>query len=1028
MKLSDLSVNRPVAITMLILVIVLIGGVALTMLPMELTPDIEPPFLMITTDYSGASPEEMEELVTRPIEQSVATLDGLDTLNTTSSEGSSRVMMELNYGTDLTEAKNDLRDLIAEVENRLPDGADSPRIRNFDPNDQPIMETSISGLSGSELSAVDLKRTAEDTIQPELEKINGVAAADVSGGREREIKINVDQEQLEAYGISMEQISSTIRSSNQDGGVGSVMVGNEEISVRALGEFQSADDLREVEIRTSEGDRIPLTSIAEIEDTYEDLNSISYINGEESVGISIQKQGDSNTVSVAREVDAEVESLQNTLNDVNIEITNNSAEYIEDSLGSVQQNFIIGGILAVIILFLFLRNISSTIIIATAIPISILATFALMFFADLSLNIMTLGGIALGVGMLVDNSIVVLENIYRYRADGTKRMLAAKSGASEVATAILASTLTTAAVFLPVVFIEDMLAELFTPLALTVTFSLFASLFVALTFIPMLSSKVLKINKKQVIQNDEKDKRYITFYKNLLKRALNNRYKILITTLVLLLAFAGGLAGDIIPLTTEYMPESDQGTIRVSMSMPDNSIIERTDEKAEELYNQIQDIEEIDLISSRVNSGSADFTIELVDNSERDRGVTEIAEEIRNRTADIAGPAINVSPMTSMMRGGGGGGGNAVEIKINGPELDTLLELGEDTETLISDVEGVRNTDLSLEKGNPEIHVNFDREQLKNYDYTEDEIISYVDMAVRGNTVDQLTESGEEIDINLQLADENRQSLNDLRNVKLFDSEGSSVLLSQLADIGPGSGYSSIARENQQRVITVSADTYQRSLGEVQADVEEIIDSELNLPTNYTVTYGGEAEDMNQGFSQLGIAGGLAILLVYMVMAAQFESLIHPLVIMFTVPLSVVGAVLALIITDMSLSTYGMIGAIMLVGIVVNNAIVMIDYINNRKETMARKEAIITAAPIRLRPILMTTLTTVLAMLPLAVGIGTGAETQQPMATVVIGGLLFSTILTLIIIPVVYDIVDEIRNKFVSWLRKIIHQEEVEEK
>jgi HAE1 family hydrophobic/amphiphilic exporter-1 len=1016
MKLSDISVDRPVTITMFILVVVLIGGIALTRLPMDLTPDIEVPFLMVTTSYSGASPEEVEELITRPIEQSVAALDGLDNLNTTSSEGFSRVMLELNYGTDLTEAKNNLRDYISQVENRLPEGADAPRIRNFDPNSQPIMELSLAGLS-----AVELKNTAEDLIQPELEKIEGIASAEVTGGRERVIKINADQEQLDAYNISLSQMASTIRASNQDGGLGDVLVGNEEISVRAQGKFSSIDDIREIEINTAAGDKIPITLIADIEEGFKDISSISYLNGEESVGISIQKQGDSNTVAAAADVKEAVERLKNELGDAKLEITSNTAEYIEDSIAGVQQNFIIGGILAVIILYFFLRNISSTIVIAAAIPISVLAAFAMMFFADLSLNIITLGGIALGVGMLLDNSIVVLENIYRHRADGKGRLLAAKEGASEVAAAIFASTMTTAAVFLPVIFIEDMMAELFTPMALTVTFSLFASLFVALTFIPMLSSKVLKVSKNKSDKN-VKNKGYIKFYQNLLNKSLNNRYKVLAAVMIFLIVFAAGMAAGIIPLKTEYMPSSDQGSIRVFVSMPENSTIESTDKIVKEVQQLLNDVEEIDITTTRVWRGNARFVIELIDLEDRERNVSEVAEEIRTRTSRIAGPRINVSAQTSMMRGGGGG--SALEAKIKGPDLDKLLILAEQTENIFAQVEGIRNTDISLEKGNPEIHVNIDRKQADYYGFSESEIIDYVNMAFSGSNIDNLTLAGEEIDINLKLADADSTSLNNLRNIKLFRSDGSNVILSQLAEIGPGTGFSSIQRENQQRVISITADIFERPLGDVQTDLENIVAEKLELPPSYTLSYGGEAQDMEDSFSQLYLAVILAVLLVYMVMASQFESLIYPFVIMFTVPLSVVGAVIALIISGMALSVNGMIGAIMLVGIVVNNAIVMIDYINNRRKIMKRREAILEAAPIRLRPILMTTLTTVLALLPLAIGFGTGAETQQPMAVVVIGGLLFSTILTLVIIPVIYDIVADIRLKVVNWFRKSVHKED----
>lgn len=1017
MKLSDISVDRPVTITMLILAVVLIGSIALTRLPMDLTPEMEMPFLMVRTSYSGASPEEVEELVTRPVESTVATIDGLNTISSTSSEGSSMIFLEFEYGTNLTEAKNDLRDLISNFESMLPDAAGETRIMQFNPNSQPIIQASVAGDS-----AVELKNIAEDNIKPRLEKIVGVASADISGGKTREIRINADQNQLAAYNISLNQISAAVRASNKSGGLGTVMVGNEEISVRALGEFEEFDDLKNVEIITASGDQVPLTVLADLENGYKEINSYSYLNGKESIGISIQKQGDTNTVTVAKEVVKAVEKLKQELPNIEIKITTNNAEYIEESISSVLQNFIIGGLLAVIILYIFLRNISSTIVIATAIPISVLATFSLMFFADLSLNIITLGGIALGVGMLVDNSIVVLENIYRKRAVGLGRLEAAKSGASEVATAISASTLTTVAVFLPIIFVEDLLAQIFTPMALTVTFSLLASLFVALTFIPMLSSKALKVSDDELSKNVE-EKNYLKYYRKVLNKALKYRYKILSSFIIFFVVFALGLVTNIIPLKTEYMPESDQGTIRVFANMTGNSTVEMNNDLALTLHERMENIPEIDLLNTRVSSRSVNITVELLSLEKREREVSQIAEEIRQKTINIPGTSINVAAMTSMMGGGGGAGGTAINAQLRGSDLDNLVQLGEKAEKLLMDIDGIRNTDLSLEKGNEEIHVKINKIQAQDFGFSDSDIISNVSMALRGSTISQLTESGQEIDIKLKLKDSESTSLKNLKDINLFTNNGSVVPLAQLASIEEGRGYSTIQRENQQRYVAISADIFERSLGAVQTDVENTLAEKLELPTGYTIIYGGEAEDMADSFSQLFIAGILAIILVYMVMASQFESLIHPFVIMFTVPLSIIGAVIALILTGTALSVNGLIGAIMLVGIVVNNAIVMIDYINNRKEKMSRKKAILEAAPIRLRPILMTTLTTSLALIPLALGIGTGAETQQPMAIVVIGGLLFSTILTLIIIPVVYDIVDEIRNKFINWLRNIVHHE-----
>lgn len=1016
MKISEFSVDRPVTITMIILAVILISLFSFTRLSLELMPDMDVPFLMIRTIYYGANPEEIEEKVTRPLEETVATLDGLDTLNSTSEEGYSLVMLEMEYGTDLTETKNDLRDLLSRIQDSLPDDAEEPQIMTFDPNSQAIMSISISGQD-----LVTLKELAEDKFEPALEKIVGVASVDIRGGLEREIQVNIDQAQMLGYGLTLDNISSGIQKAEPDLSAGKVDEGDKEISIRVVGKFTSVDEIRNLSILSSSGEKIKLSEIATVEDTFSDQDTYSYLNDEQSLGLSIQKDGDSNTVDVARKVQTELDNLREKYPDINFYVVSNSAEYIETSVSNVEQSFIIGGILAVIILFIFLRNVRSTIVIATAIPISVIATFALMYFDDLSLNMMTLAGLGLGIGMLLDNSIVVLENIYRHRLAGASRIEAAKKGTAEVGTAIMASTLTTAAVFLPVVFIEDMLAQFFSPLALTVTFSLLASLFVALTFVPMLSSKLLHVNNnhKQAETKTIKTNFVYRNYRKLLSWSLKHRYRVVGLMVIGLVLFGIGLMTRIIPLKTEYMPSADQGSVRVYLDLPQNTKTEKSVKVLKEAESYLNNIPETELIYSTVDENSVRITMELVDLSERDRSVDEVAEEVRNRLADLAGAEINVAAQNSMMGSRGKGGGD-IEISTHGSDLETLSNLSEVILEQVKATTGTRNMTVSLEDSRPEIKVIPRRELAKELGFTEAGIASIIEQAVEGNDIATYTEAGEDYDIVLKLKDEDVNTLDKLKDLKITSSSGITVPLSQVAEIRKGTSYNTIDRENQERVATVSTGIYNRTLGEVQAEIEQRI-SALSLPSGYTISYGGEADQMKESFGQLAMALVMAIILVYMVMAAQFESLIHPFVVMFTVPLSLVGAIMGLVLTGISLSVQGFIGVTMLAGIVVNNAIVMIDYINTRRKSESREEAILAAGPIRLRPIMMTTLTTVLALVPLALGIGEGSENQQPMAVVVIAGLLFSTILTLVIIPVVYDIADDIKTGIVSRAQKILH-------
>ncbi|PRX18513.1 CzcA family heavy metal efflux pump/hydrophobe/amphiphile efflux-1 (HAE1) family protein [Orenia metallireducens] len=1022
MKISDISVDRPVAITMVVMLVLLIGAVSLTKLPIDLMPELDLPYAVVSTSYSGAGPEEIEKSVTRPVEEAVATVDGIKNVMSMSNSGNSMVILEFDWGSDLDFVTLDLREKLSLIEDYLPDTADKPMVLKFNPNQMPIMKIGLSGDNNLD----NLKSIAEDLFKPNLEKIPGVASVDISGGLEREIQINVDQEKLIAYGLTLDSVASSVRQSNLDMSGGTINKGNKELILKTVAEFESVDEIKNLEIITSQGQKIALADIATVEDTYKDVHSYTYLNGEKSIGLSIQKQSGTNTVKVANAVKAELAKLTEQSAGIHTEIITNQAEFIEDSIANVQRNAVAGAILAVIILLIFLKDIRSTIIIGTAIPISIIAAFVLMYFADLSLNMMTLGGIALGVGMLVDNAIVVLENIYRHRQESEGIIEAAKRGTAEVGSAILASTLTTAAVFLPISFVQGLASELFGPLALTVTFSLVASLLVALTLIPMLSAKLLKVKDKDKFTSREQEFQFGAItrgYQGVLRWCIHHKYIVSIVMIVGLILFGLGIKTKIIPLKSEFMPATDQGAFTVSVNLAEGTNLAETNKVMKQVEDKLYNIKEIDVVYTSVggsggfggastNTGS--ISVELVDLKQRDRSTDQVVEEVREKVKNIAGANIWVMPQTSMM-GGGGGNSSAIEIVIQGSDLEQLSAIGDQILAEVKEVEGSRNADISLEESKPEVQVVVKRKIAKELGFSEAQIASTVSNAVKGQVISQYKEAGEEYDITLKLKDSETDSINRLKDLKLTSMKGIIVPLAQVAEVRMAKGPNTIERENQQRKVTVSSDLYGRSLSEVLNDIKARV-NQLNIPAGYTIDYTGEAEQMQETFGDLGLALVMAVILVYMVMAAQFESLIHPFTIMFTMPLALVGAILGLALTGLPLSVPGFIGMIMLAGIVVNNAIVMIDYINTRREFEDRETAILKAGPIRLRPIMMTTLTTVLGLLPLGLGIGEGAESQQPMAVVVIAGLLFSTVLTLLIIPAIYTIFDDLT----SWVKGIV--------
>lgn len=1035
MRLSDFAVNRPVTVVMCVLIVMILGGVSLTNLNVDLFPEMNLPVAMVAASYSGAGPQEVENLVTKPVESVLGTVNGIKNISSSSLVGQSIVVAEFEWGTDMNFATLQMREKIDLIKAYLPDGVGQPTVFKMDPNMMPIMQFAVTG----EMDTRSLRTLVEDKMVSKLERLPGVAAAQLSGGREREIKVLLDPVKLDYYGLSFSQVAQALQADNMNMSGGKVGKGSQDLLVRVTGEFQHPSDIGEVVLTTSQGAQVRVKDIGAVIDGFKDVTTIGRTNGRESVMINVRKQTTANTVKVSQAVNKALAELQKELPDsVRVMMLYDSADYIQKSIDNVVKNIIVGGILAVLVLYIFLRNVRSTLIIAISMPICIVATFTMIYFGNLTLNMMSLGGLALGVGMMVDNAIVILENIFRHRESGFGRIEAAKSGAGEVAMAIIASTLTTVAVFFPIVFVEGIAAQIFKQLALTISFSLLASLAVALTLIPMLSSRMMAVSR--VNGNGDAIERkgiHLLYYKIMKKtgqwlKALDEGYRKLLdwalrhrrrVVLIVVLLLIGSVA--MMPLVgAEFIPSMDQGYIIVQATLPLGSKLEETEKIVSRIEQYCSQIQEIDVIASSVGSSSGDLggmsigdpengRLDLVLKpwKERSRSSLEVADQLRREVANIAGAEIVVTLEDSASMGMTT---SPVSIEIKGDDLQVLNEISEQIKTVLQGIEGTREVQSSMEEGRPEVQVVIDRPKAAAYGLNAAQIASAARGAVQGQVVTQFRTEGEETDVRILFPEEKRRNLQDLSSITLVSPMGYQVPLAEVAELKIADGPNTIARHNQVRTVTVSAQIAGRDLNSITKEAQAKIQA-LPIPPGYDVKIGGSAEQMAEAFGDLSLALVLAIVLVYMIMASQFESLLHPFVIMFSMPATIIGVVLGLLVTGKSFSVIAFVGVIMLAGIVVNNAIVLVDYINVlRRRGMERTAAILQAGPTRLRPILMTTLTTVLGMLPIALGIGEGAEASSPMGIVVVGGLTTSTLITLVFVPVIYSIFDDWGQKLTS--------------
>tara|TARA_R110001599_G_C12275462_1_gene662214 strand:+ start:9847 stop:13110 length:3264 start_codon:yes stop_codon:yes gene_type:complete len=1068
--------------------ILLFGIVSLSRLNVNLLPDLSYPTLTVRTEFEGAAPIEVENLISKPIEEAVGVVKGVKLVRSISRAGQSDVVLEFAWGTNMDIAN---LDVIAKLDAiQLPLQAKKPVTLRFDPTLDPIIRYALYYDNGkkenqesTDSRKVDLASYSEpeedlndpaaiarlkqlriisdEILKKNLESSDGVASVKISGGLEEQIQVNIDQERLAYLNIPIETITSTLSAENINLSGGRLEEGTQQYLVRTLNEFKDVDQIRNTVLTVLNGNAVYLKDVADIRQGYKEREAITRLNAMEAVEIAIYKEGDANTVAVAESAIERINEIRKTLpSGMKLEKVYDQSVFISSAVNEVKTAGIIGGILAVLVLYFFLRNFWSTVIISVSIPVSIIATFNLMYGNDITLNIMSLGGIALGIGMLVDNSIVVLENIARHKDMGKNALQAAKDGASEVGTAVIASTLTTVAVFFPLVFVDGIAGQLFRDQALTVTFSLIASLVVAVTLIPMMSS--LSGRKKEIVPLELKEPKtsfgrflrstrlflfytiptavtkgiraivnffakvlkfifspfvwaFDKFYQaservylGLLKTSLNNR---LVVIVIAILSFAGSLAL-VQKIGIELIPQLSQGEFKVEFKLPPGTPIEQTDsalKAVQEATKNAQNVQSTFAVAGTGNRMDAnpdqggenwgELNVLLASGASSETE-SSVMSSMRNSLQVVPGLQYKFSRPSLFSFS------TPVEVEISGFDLEQLKEVSDlivqkmDINSRFADVKN------SMQIGSPEIQILFDRDRAAALGLQVHEVADRVVSNVRGDVATRYSWRDRKIDVLVRAQEEDRSSIDEIKNLVINPNSERSIPLSAIAEVRIANGPGEIRRASQQRVAVVTANLNYGDLGEAAIDVQQIID-ETTMPSGIFARIAGQNEEMGESFKSLLFALALAIFLVYLVMASQFESLLHPFIILFTIPLALVGAVLALFITGTTISVVVFIGLILLAGIVVNNAIVLIDLINQLRERgMDKYEAIIEGGKSRLRPILMTTLTTTLGLLPLAIGFGDGAELRAPMGITVIGGLLVSTLLTLVVIPVMYSIMD----------------------
>ncbi len=1007
-RITEVSIRRPVATTMMFLIVLVIGVVSFRSLPVDLLPKVEFTQLTVRASYPNVGPEEVEQIITDPIENAVSGLPNLERMTSESEEGRSRVRLEFARGTNIDEAANDLRAALDGLRDDWPLEAEQPEIFKLDLDRIEVVSLAVTSTRDLE----ELTRIIEDDLSRRFEQIPGVGAIDIRGGVYREIRVELDRDRIRAARLTALDVEAALARDNVTLPTGTVKRGLDDLYVRALGEYQSIEEVADTVIARPDGRPIRVRDVATVTDGYEDVSYMVEMNGVPSISLGIQKQSGANTVAVARAVRREAERIGATRDDVHLTVVVDQSDFIRQSIANVRNSALWGSLLAILVLYLFLRNRSSTAIIALAIPISVIASFGLLYFSRLTLNQMTFGGLALGVGLIVDNAIVVLESIVRKRDEQKASMIeAARLGTRDVAGAIVASTLTTCVIFLPVVFARTTSGALFQSLALVVVFALACSLFVALTLVPVAASRFLRLRSPEERARSRRGRffqRLEGWYTGRLAVAIRHRGRVFAATGVLLVVAL--LMWPLIPVELAPQTDADELDIELEMERGTNIAVVRT--YVDELEDRVREVvpaSDVHLFSTEIRGDNAAVELKLAPQEQRSRPSTELADLVRREVDGLVpGGELEVEAqqglwlLNRVFRSGGGRG--AIEIEVRGWDLRQADRTAAEIRRRMEAVAGVTDVRVRRREGQPEERWILERRRIAQLGLSVREVGRTLLASVAGTEAGRFREGGDEFPITVRLRPEDRLSSDDLSGISLRTPQGAMVPLSTLVRRETGRGPVEINRVDGQRVTYVTAGLASGvALGDAVERVRESL-AGLQLPGGMSLFYGGQYEEQQAAQRDFTIAILMALALVYMLMAAQFERFLDPLIVMLAVPMALIGVVPALLLTGTTLNIQSVMGLVMLIGVVVNNAIVLVDAINllRREQQMGAVDAVIEAGRLRLRPILMTAATTVLGLVPLALGLGVGGEIQAALARVVIGGLFASTLVTLVLIPVAY--------------------------
>jgi hydrophobic/amphiphilic exporter-1 (mainly G- bacteria), HAE1 family len=1018
MSLPRLSISRPVGVAMFFIAVICLGIISFTRLPIDLLPDIAYPKLVVYTSYPSVAPAEVERFVTERVEQQVSTVPGIEKVESVSREGVSLVLLRFAWGTDMDFAALNVREKLDQLRDALPELSDRPVVLRTDPRSEPIMSISITGMS----DLWSLKDLSETVFRRRLEQLDGIAQAAVAGGLDREIHVEVDPQRLESVGLTLEQIATSLNSANASSPSGTIRMGTFRYPLRTLGEFVSVEQIGDVVVGGQAGQQVRLRDVATVTDGFRERESIAGYNGKEGVGLLVFKESGANTVRMTREVEKVLDQLRKEYPSVQVQVASAQAAFVSGAISNLVQEMILGAVLAFLVLVLFLRDARLPIAVALAIPISVTVTFALMHATGVSLNIMSLGGLALGVGMLVDNSIVVIENIFRHREKGLLAAASAAIGAEEVQRAITASTLTTIAVFGPIIYVEGVAGELFGPLSLSVAFSLIVSLVVAMTLLPAMAARWESSLKdvrsgwlaRPLSAFDAAFERFARWYEHWLAVALNHRARTILLAL--------GLIAITIPLALtldrSVLPDVEQGSFRARLELPQGTPLETTARFAAQVEKVLLADRAVAAVFSETGRRAAISGIEedksglntaLLDvRLNKGESTSETLERVRPLLRDL--PAGSLSFESGQATALGkllGGGESDLSVRVRGDDTDAALAYARQIETKLAATSGLTNVRLGTEIGQPEVLLELDRERAAAFGIEPRRVVELIERAMAGRVATEFVDFDRQIPVIVRLPESSRYSLETLNTLRI-----DGVPLRELVRTRESLNLTEIRRADQSRVVPVFVDVTGAGIDDAVQSIDAVLRANP-APAGIRAEIGGENEEMQRSFKALLLALILALALVYMILAAEFESFVHPFTILLAVPLSLIGAVWSLWLFGAGINAISLIGMIILVGIVDNDAVVKIDFINQmRREGMSVRDAIHAAGHARLRPIVMNTLTAMLAVLPMMLGVGPGAALQAPLAIVVFGGLLTATALTLIVIPVAYELIDELGERF----------------